>query len=350
MIWAQDHDGDSSSPIQCAGNDPHLDDAYSSFAYDAAFAVAHAVHDLIEIQKRDSIQGSDVLDALLRRVQFEGVTGSVSFHDGSADPDQLHHGDRRVGIAYVIRNFVDSVEGLVHVGSLTWCADKAAYNCSWTDRWHSVPGIELTYSTADNSQPPQTAPPRVTEVRLGILLPTFGTRDADYVAESWSPRVGVYQALREINNKTDGVADHLLPSQRLRFAYKDSKCDANTALASALHLAEYAFSGLGVNAIVGAGCSSASLSAAQVAAGAQVPIVSPTSTSPGLSDGKSYPFFARIAPSDAFSAIMIVDVLIWLWKYTSVALAHSNDAYGSGGASAIADQAAASQLTIVTTQ
>eukprot|EP00966_Prymnesium_polylepis_P035453 823384-Prymnesium_polylepis.1 len=29
--------------------------------------------------------------------------------------------------------------------------------CSWSERWSSLPGVELTYSTTDNSRPPQTA-------------------------------------------------------------------------------------------------------------------------------------------------------------------------------------------------
>eukprot|EP00966_Prymnesium_polylepis_P238365 5512863-Prymnesium_polylepis.1 len=35
-------------------------------------------------------------------------------------------------------------------------------------------------------------------------------------------------------------------------------------------------------------------------------------------------------PSDAFGAVAMVDVLMTLWNYSSVALAHSTDAYGAG--------------------
>eukprot|EP00966_Prymnesium_polylepis_P309117 7143337-Prymnesium_polylepis.1 len=158
----------------------------------------------------------------------------------------------------------------------------------------------------------------------------YGTEAAGFASMAWSPRVGVYQALREINNKTDGVADHLLPTIQLRFAYCDSKCDATSGLMEALHLTRDAFSGQGVKAIIGAGCSGASGSAAQVGEASNVPIVSPSSTSPALSDGLAYPFFSRSLASDAFSAIVMVDVLQTLLQYTSVALSHSTDAYGAG--------------------
>ena len=32
-------------------------------------------------------------------------------------------------------------------------------------------------------------------------------------------------ALSEINNKTDGIADDLLPDTQLRYAHRDSKCE-----------------------------------------------------------------------------------------------------------------------------
>ena len=70
-----------------------------------------------------------------------------------------------------------------------------------------------------------------------MLLPMFGTEAAGYSTfASWSMLVGVQQALREINNKTDGVADNLLPNTRLLIAYRDSKCD-DTVTAAGLDLA-----------------------------------------------------------------------------------------------------------------
>ena len=38
----------------------------------------------------------------------------------------------------------------------------------------------------------------------------FSTPDAGNVPITWSPNLGVYQAVQEINNKSDGIADDLL--------------------------------------------------------------------------------------------------------------------------------------------
>ncbi|KAL1520050.1 hypothetical protein AB1Y20_023526 [Prymnesium parvum] len=132
----------------------------------------------------------------------------------------------------------------------------------------------------------------VTEVRVGILLPLFGL---DGGSQSWSPRVGVYQAIREINNKSDGVADHLIPKTQLLIAFRESKCDATTSLTTSLQLTRESFGGEGVNVIIATG---------------------------------------------------MVDVLLNLFKYSSVALVSSSDAYGVGGASAFSDVAVAANLTL----
>jgi hypothetical protein len=279
-LWAQDHDSNTSTSLACAGHNTTQDGPYDAYGYDAAFSIAHALHDLIEVQNRTEISGSELLDTLIKRVRFDGVTGLVDFHDATGDPDRLYHGDRRVGIVYKLLNYVDVTQGLVNVGRWMPCAPAP---CAWSERWHPKPDGDLTYSTADNSQPQENPPQRVTVVRVGILLRMFATQANNYsLFSSRSQNIGaVYQALREINNKSDGVADGLLPRTQLLFAYRDSKCDATSGLIGALGLTRDVFDGLGVHAIIGAGCSSSSTSAARVAGAAGVPLISPSATSPG---------------------------------------------------------------------
>eukprot|EP00966_Prymnesium_polylepis_P030456 708109-Prymnesium_polylepis.1 len=103
----------------CAGDDLQQETAYDAFAYDAVFAVAHALHYLIEDQRKPTIVGSELRKALTTQVRFNGTTGLVDFHDASADPDRRYHGDRRVGFHYKLMNYVDNAQGLVPVGHLT---------------------------------------------------------------------------------------------------------------------------------------------------------------------------------------------------------------------------------------
>ena len=67
-------------------------------------------------------------------------------------------------------------------------------------------------------------------VRIGVLLPVVGSPAAGYASSGWWPRMGWYQALREINNKTDNVTDWLLPRTRIEFAFRDSKCEPGYAI------------------------------------------------------------------------------------------------------------------------
>ena len=53
--------------------------------------------DGLEVQKRNEIVGNELLEALVKRVHFDGVTGPVYFHDASADATRRGRGDRGRG-------------------------------------------------------------------------------------------------------------------------------------------------------------------------------------------------------------------------------------------------------------
>ena len=72
------------------------------FAYDAVFALAKALHVLIEGHRVVTINGDDLMAALTQNVSFVGVTGQVEFQDASSDPDRHLHGDR-IGSVYDVR-------------------------------------------------------------------------------------------------------------------------------------------------------------------------------------------------------------------------------------------------------
>eukprot|EP00966_Prymnesium_polylepis_P044192 1024348-Prymnesium_polylepis.1 len=154
-LWAQDHDNNASTPLACADYDLSQDSSFDAFAYDAVFAIAYALHDLLEVQNRTEVAGSELLEVLMKRVAFEGLTGLVDVHDASAEPKGQYHGDRRVGFSYVLLNYVHNVQGLVQVGMWTPCSSSGG-SCSWSERWQPT-SRPLTYSTADNSRPVQTS-------------------------------------------------------------------------------------------------------------------------------------------------------------------------------------------------
>ena len=68
-------------------------------------------------------------------------------------------------------------------------------------------------------------------VNIGGLFPMFKTSAASYAKDaSGIDRLSAFKlAIDEINDKTDGVADNLLPNTQLLFAYRDSKRDDQSA-------------------------------------------------------------------------------------------------------------------------
>jgi hypothetical protein len=156
-LWQQDHDGDAQTATACANDDPQREAFFDSFGYDAVFAVAHAVHDLLHVQNRTRVDGDELRDALLHRVSFEGVTGRIAFRESSAEDSDFYVGDRLAGFSYGVWNWVDSNSDLVQVGSWTPCKGKGNASCDWSERWLPKPGVACTFSTADNSRPGQVA-------------------------------------------------------------------------------------------------------------------------------------------------------------------------------------------------
>eukprot|EP00966_Prymnesium_polylepis_P336652 7391684-Prymnesium_polylepis.1 len=271
-IWAQDHDDNASTPIVCSGSDNQADDSWAPFAYDATYALAHALHELIEVQGKTSIVGSELLDALITRVSFDGVTGRVEFYDASSHPDKLYNGDRRVGAAYDVVNYQRNSGDLSMVGR--WVPGGDTWLERWTDHTRdNASYAPMVYSTEDNSRPPDVPESGVGVVRVGALFPIFKTAAAGYGLDGSGVRrfTSFYLALKEINDKTDGVADNLLPNTQLLFAFRDSKRSSGTAFLGALDLANEVFNKEGVSGILGAASSGPSSAAATISSQFMVP-------------------------------------------------------------------------------
>ena len=81
------------------GSDGFALDGYATFAYDAAYAVAHALHQVHYVQGRPAANGTALRDALLH-AEFEGLTGNVSFNR-----ERGHKMGDRLGALYLLKRF-----------------------------------------------------------------------------------------------------------------------------------------------------------------------------------------------------------------------------------------------------
>ena len=71
--------------------------------------------------------------------------------------------------------------------------------------------------------------------------------------------VGAVMAFNEINDKTDGQADTLLPNTQLKFEFIDSQRSSAAAVAGATNLIDNAFDGSGIDVVVGPASSDPSM-------------------------------------------------------------------------------------------
>ncbi len=176
------------------------------------------------------------------------------------------------------------------------------------------------------------------DVTIGVILGFTGP------IESLTPAMadGAELAMAEV---TESGA--LFDGASVSSVRADSTCiDAGAAQTAAERL----ITSDGVNAIMGADCSGVTGAILQnVARPNGIVMVSPSATSPGLSDAEDDGLFFRTAPSDARQGVVMTDVIMDR-GFKEVALTYTNNDYGKGLADSFqaAFEAAGGTVTIST--
>ena len=155
------------------------------------------------------------------------------------------------------------------------------------------------------------------DIKMGIILGFTGP------IESLTPAMA---ASAELAFKEASDSGSLLGGQSISVERADSTCVDSAAATSA---AEGLISG-GVVAIMGADCSGVTGAiATNVAVPNGVVMISPSATSPGLTDLADNGYFFRTAPSDARGGQILADITNDR-KIKSVAIIYTNNDYGKG--------------------
>ncbi|MCE6952860.1 ABC transporter substrate-binding protein [Cereibacter sphaeroides] len=161
------------------------------------------------------------------------------------------------------------------------------------------------------------------DIKIGIILGFTGP------LESITPNMasGAELAINEVN-----AAGTLLDGSKVTVVRGDSTCvDAAAATAAAERLV----TSDKVNAIMGADCSGVTGAVLQnVARPNGVVMISPSATSPALSEAEDDGLFFRTAPSDARQGEVIGEILKERGM-SSVAITYTNNDYGKGLADSI---------------
>ena len=174
------------------------------------------------------------------------------------------------------------------------------------------------------------------EIKMGIILGFTGP------IESLTPAMA---ASAELAFKEASDSGSLLGGKTISVERADSTCVDSAAATSA---AEGLVSG-GVVAIMGADCSGVTGAiATNVAVPNGVVMISPSATSPGLTDLKDNGYFFRTAPSDARGGQILADITKDR-KVKSVAITYTNNDYGKGLADVYAAAVKAHGIKVTTT-
>ena len=170
---------------------------------------------------------------------------------------------------------------------------------------------------------PRLAPPG-TVITLGTLLPRTGALGA--LGDGMEN--GVRLAVSEIN-QSGGVL-----GLKLGVVACDDATDSVRAERAARHLVDVAK----VDAIIGAGASGVTIEVFnKVAKDARVLMVSPSATSPAISNLPDDGLLWRTVPSDAVQGRAIAEYIL-VKGYAKIGIVNRNDAYGNGLAAAIQDR------------
>ena len=159
-------------------------------------------------------------------------------------------------------------------------------------------------------------------IKLGIIYGYTGP------IESLTPDMAkaAELAITEVNNSGNFIA------KKVEGVRADSTCVDAAAATSA---AERLITSDKIKAIVGADCSGVTTAILQnVAMANGVVMISPSATSPALSDLPDNDLFFRTAPSDARQGVIIAELLLQK-GFKTAAMTYTNNDYGKGLADSI---------------
>ncbi len=153
------------------------------------------------------------------------------------------------------------------------------------------------------------------EIRIGVVGPHSGD-----LASFGLPTVNAAQLVVDQANADGGVL-----GRQIRLVIEDDQCAPDVAANTAARMV-----GEQVVAVIGHICSGAANAAMEIYTGENIVSVSPSATSPALTQSGNFPtFFRTIAPDDAQGQLQAQFVAEQL-GLTSVAILHDGGDYGRG--------------------
>ncbi|GMI41402.1 hypothetical protein TeGR_g6334 [Tetraparma gracilis] len=183
-------------------------------------------------------------------------------------------------------------------------------------------------------------------LNIGLLLPMY---NAAGEFQSFGPQYleAITMAIEEINDKSDGINDELLPSTIIKYEWRDSAVNPNAAVRGVLDLLQD-FEGKGPDVVLGSYASSGTRAAQQVLQTRDIPQLSPMSSATELKTLQALlPTLFRMAPTNDMSARAVADFFAKI-DFTDVCfLGQPYDLYSVGGGIDFVSAAKAAGLNVL---
>ncbi|MBI2130758.1 ABC transporter substrate-binding protein [Candidatus Woesearchaeota archaeon] len=165
------------------------------------------------------------------------------------------------------------------------------------------------------SRPSAPAPAADTSpIKIGVMYPLSG----DAAAYGLPIQKATQIAVDEINAKRG------IKGRQIQLIYEDSKCNPKDGNAAAQKLVNID----NVKVIIGGVCSGETLGAAPITEAGKVILISPSATSPDVTNAGDYVF--RVAPSDAYAGVVASDYAFKDLKAKKAAVISESTDYAQG--------------------
>ncbi|CAB9514288.1 polymerase 11 [Seminavis robusta] len=175
---------------------------------------------------------------------------------------------------------------------------------------------------------PVTQPPNATEGNSsaleeeGVHVTIAGLYD--YAGFPWAAELFNFTA-RLINNHEDGWFDDVLDGVELRYDTYDAACDQSEAVSNYL---EFTRQGSPPHGIVGCRCSGPTKDVAFLGSLDEIPVVSPSATTPALSNKQEYSLFSRlVSPDDASGEVGALITVLQSFGWNRISIINTDNEY-----------------------
>jgi ABC-type branched-subunit amino acid transport system substrate-binding protein len=222
--------------------------SYAVLSYDAAYTLAWGLH--YAIDKGLQLTGRNLSQTIIDDVEFIGASGQIDIYEGSDDVTNMGRGNREVGIFYKIMNFhyqTYLTTGVALLPFLLTSIDVGMYPCPPT---LFCPSPEYVFNEGwQGAYPPYAFATAPSIVKIGGIFSAFIDGGSTLDKENAEFLSVFLMAVKEINNKTDGIHDDLLPNTQLKISVVNSVSTALTGATGYFDL-EDSFFHSGVSGIV----------------------------------------------------------------------------------------------------